>query len=445
MKKLMYLLLTILLATALVACGNANDVDREDDTTDKSETAVDTGDSDLEGVEISILLTKPEITQQFEETAATFTEETGVKIDVIPLGGQVVMERMTTLYSSGNAPTITLANMEIEAFKDSLLDLADEPWADTIDDQYFQLVNYDGVILGQPLTVEAFGFIYNKEVLDEATGGFDPSTIRTHDDLRAVFEQVDALDGVDALTVSPVDWSLGAHLTNPLFAAQSPEFEERQQFMQDAIDGKVTFIEDEIFNGWVDTIDLMKEFNKHKNAPLAPAYEDAPLELATGQVGFWFMGNWAYPQLQEVNPDGEFGFIPVVLSNNEEDYGNSQISIGAPSYWVIDADQSTKEEQEAAKLFLNWLVSSESGKDHYVNTLNLIPVSSNFDTAPNDPLSQDIAKYMEAGNALDFSVSYYPTDAMNVMGASLQKYLADEIDREGLANEFDAYWSSVDQ
>lgn len=450
MRKRIYLLIVAILVLGLLAaCGNAsesnkNNANETNDTTETNATN-DQGSSSGRDVEISIFMTKPEIIQEFNEVVEIFGEETGIDVTVIPLGDQVVLEKMTTLYSSGNAPTITLANMEIAVFKDSLLDLSGEPWVETIPEDYFNLVNYDGAILGQPLGVEGFGFIYNKAVLDEATGGFDPSTIKTHDDLRNLFEQVEALDGVSALTVSPMDWSLGAHLTNPMFASQSSESAERHEFMDAAIDGEVSFADNDVFHGWVDTIDLMKEFNKHKNSPLAPAYEDAPLELASGEVGLWFMGNWAYPQIAEVDPDGEYGFLPVPVSNDPNHYGNSQISVGAPSFWAVDAEQSTEEEQEAAKEFLNWLVTSETGKDLYVNKLNLIPLSSNFDIAPEDPLSQSIVSYMDSDNTLEFMVSHYPADAMNVMGASLQKYLVDEIDRDELAQEFDDYWHAVER
>lgn len=440
MRKRLYLLLVVLLIGLLTACGTNST--NSTNSTDSNSKGPD--NSKKTDVEISILLTKPEITQQFGDVVEGFTEETGIKVTVIPLGDQVVLEKMSTLYASGNAPTISLANMEIDVFKDSLLDLSGEPWIESIPEDYYNLVNYDGAILGQPLAVEGFGFIYNKQVLDEATGGFDPSTIKSHDDLRNLFEQVEALDGVDALTISPMDWSLGAHLTNPMFASQSNDSDERHQFMADVLDGAESFADNDVFNGWVDTIDLMKEFNKHKDSPLSPAYEDAPLELASGEVGLWFMGNWAYPQIEEVDPDGEYGFLPVPVSNNSADFGNSQISVGAPSFWAIDAEHSTEEEQEAAKEFLNWLVSSETGQDFYVNTLNLIPVSDNFNIAPEDPLSQSIVSYMDEDNTLEFMVSHYPADAMNVMGADLQKYLVDEIDREELAEAFEDYWSSVE-
>ena len=39
--------------------------------------------------------------------------------------------------------------------------------------------------------------------------------------------------------------------------------------------------------------------------------------------------------------------------------------------------------------------------------------------------------------------NYDPDDHYSVLGASMQKYLADEIDRAGLAKELQDYWANV--
>jgi raffinose/stachyose/melibiose transport system substrate-binding protein len=40
--------------------------------------------------------------------------------------------------------------------------------------------------------------------------------------------------------------------------------------------------------------------------------------------------------------------------------------------------------------------------------------------------------------------SLYPPDGWPTMGVSMQKYLAGEVDRAGLAAEFEDYWSSIE-
>ncbi|MCT8137125.1 carbohydrate ABC transporter substrate-binding protein [Anaerobacillus sp. CMMVII] len=436
MKKLFSLLVVAALLT-LAACGSGNDQT-------SPETSGSTGGGSAKATEITILMGKPEIAKEFEAAVADFSNETGVKVTIIPLAGANAFERMTSLYSSGNAPTIMMMASEFETFKDRLLDLSDQPWVETVQEGMTDFVAVDGGIYGQPVTVEAFGFIYNKGILDQAVGGdFDPAAVSTHDEFRSLLEQIDALDGASAIHVSPMDWSLGAHLSNPFFAAQSSDRDERHQFMQDMLDGNVTLSDNEVFNNWLTTFELMKEYNSVKNSPLSPQYDDGPLALASGKVGLWFMGNWAYPQLHEIDPEGEYGFLPVPVSNDASHFGNNEISVGVPSYWVIDASQSTTDQQEAANAFLNWLVSSESGQNHYVNNLNFIPVFDSITVQPEDSLSLSILSYMEGNNTLEWMNSYYPADGWASMGASMQKFLADNIDREGLIQEFENYWKNA--
>ena len=54
-----------------------------------------------------------------------------------------------------------------------------------------------------------------------------------------------------------------------------------------------------------------------------------------------------------------------------------------------------------------------------------------------------VLSYVAQGRSLDWVNMYYPADGFPAMGASLQKYLAGVIDRDGLADEFEQYWASA--
>ena len=43
----------------------------------------------------------------------------------------------------------------------------------------------------------------------------------------------------------------------------------------------------------MDTFDVMMKYNIDKASPLSGAYERGPELLGKGEVGIWFMGNWA--------------------------------------------------------------------------------------------------------------------------------------------------------
>ncbi|WP_286171715.1 ABC transporter substrate-binding protein [Gracilibacillus phocaeensis] len=324
-----------------------------------------------------------------------------------------------------------------------MLDLSDQPWVEEAYEGTLEFAEYDEQYLGMPVTVEAFGFIYNEDVVNEAVGGeFDPASINTQDALRGLLEDISALEDTEGTYITSEDWTLGAHWTNLPFTNQSEETEERHQFMEDLKAGEVSLADNEVFNGWLDTFDMAKEFNGAKNSPLSALFDESTIQLSSGSAGLWFMGNWAYPPLNELDPEVNYGIMPVPVSNNPDDFGNSKISVGVPSYWVVDAEQSTDAEQEAAKEFLNWMVSSEEGQDYYVNEFKFLPIYNHMDIEPEDTISKQVLEYMENEETLEWMNLYYPSDAYPTMGESMQKYLADEISREELTEEFQTYWES---
>lgn len=431
MKRWFTLSLAMLMVFVIVTgCGSSDD--------SKQEAAG-------EPAEVTVLLAKPEISKQFDETVQAFNDsQKDVKVSVVPLAGQKVFEKITSLYASNNAPTMMMVGQEFADFKDKFLDLTDASWNKNVAAGTTDYVTVDGKVYGVPVTVESFGLIYNKTVVEKAIGGtFDPATINTQDALKGLMEKIDALDGVDAIHLSPMDWSLGAHLSNIFFTAQSADRDQRQTFLADLKAGKVDLDTNPVYQGWLKTFDMMQQFNSDKKAPLAPVYDDGPVKLGKGKVGLWFMGNWAAPQITENDPTGEYGFLPVPISNNPADYGNTQISVGVPSYWTIDKEQSTAAEQAGAKAFIEWLVSSEKGQDLYVNKLNLIPVFSNFTSKPADSLSLSILNYMDNQKTLEWMNNYYPAEAWPAMGASMQKYVGGKLKAAGLTKELEDYWKTA--
>ena len=297
-----------------------------------------------------------------------------------------------------------------------------------------------------PQTIEAYGLLYNQAVLDEAVGGtFDPASITTRTELADVLAKVDALDGTDAAVhVSPMDWSLGAHLTNMMYSPRSEDRADRLGFFDTLKGGSADLANDELFNGWMDTVDLLLANNQNADSPLAAEYDDGVAALASGKVGFWFMGNWALPNLAEANPEGAFGVIPVPVSDDPAAYGNAQISVGVPAYIVVDAEQSSEAQQQGAIDFLTWLTTSPEGLDFYVNEFKFLPAYDTVTEPPADSLSQQILGYASSGEALEWMNSLYPADGWPTFGATLQQYVAGQTDRAGVAEQFQAYWTTVE-
>jgi raffinose/stachyose/melibiose transport system substrate-binding protein len=404
----------------------------------KNTPAANSGDT----VAITILMGKPEVAGQFEKMLANYGVKTGVNITLIPLAGQDAYEKMTTLYASGNAPTILMVGQEFAEFQDKFRDITDTSVAQKANEGTLDFVTVNDRVYGIPTTVEAYGIIYNPAVVKEALGeSIDPSQIKTINELRQFLEALKAA-GKGPFTLSPMDWSLGAHFSNSVFTAQSNRREERHQFLEALKSGSVSLLDNAVFNGWVDTLNVLLEYNIHAASPLAPVYEDGMIELAAGDAATWFMGNWAYPELAAVNID-DYQFIPVPLSNNAGDYGNGKIAIGVPSYWCIDKSLNSETQQQAALDFLSWFIETEEGQNYYVKDLNFIPAYRGFEIEPVDKMSAQIARFLDSGNTLEWMNTYYPAGGFQAMGASIQKYIDGVINRSELAGEFEKYWKSV--
>jgi raffinose/stachyose/melibiose transport system substrate-binding protein len=121
---------------------------------------------------------------------------------------------------------------------------------------------------------------------------------------------------------------------------------------------------------------------------------------------------------------------------------NEKLVGGGSKYFFIDNSVS-EEQQAAAKEFLNWLVFEEDGQNFLVNTCALVPAFGNITLPVSDPLGASVKSYVDPG-AMIADYRYAPDDHYAKVGISFQKYLADQIDRAGLADEITAYWATAE-
>jgi len=444
MKRVSWMNMTVMIAilTLLVsACGGGNQAGSKN-----AEGAGSSAGGSGGKVKISLLNSKGEIQTQLEAAAKTFeADHPGITLEIMAApAGTSPFERASTMYASGNPPTmIMLDTGDVEKFKDRILDLSGEKWNADIVENATSLTTFDGKNLAFPLAIEGYGFIYNKPVLDQAVGGqFDPSTIKTRSDLENLFKQIET-SGKKALIVSPMDWSLGAHFLPLAYATQNKDMAEVNKFIDSLKAGQTALADNKALNGLLDTFDLMKEYNIDKKSPLSGVYERGAELLGKGEVGIWFQGNWAWPQIKSFDTaNGEYGFIPVPISDNPDDFGNREISLATSKRIVVDKEKSTPEQQEAAKAFLNWLVYEEKGQDFLVNQANIIPAFKSITLPAADPLGRSIQEYMTKGQFQE-SMSVLPADHWAKLGASMQKYLSGAGDRGTLIQEIEEYWKTV--
>src|SRR5699024_339846 len=112
-------------------------------------------------------------------------------------------------------------------------------------------------------------------------------------------------------------------------------------------------------------------------------------------------------------------------------------------YFFIDSSENTTDEQrQAAKDFLNWLVSDPEGNAFLTDDCQLVPAYSNISADNLDPLGTSVKSYADAGNLIP-NYNFLPDDHYAVLGAKMQEYLAGQIDRTQFAQDIVDYWKTA--
>ncbi len=429
---------SIVLLSSLVACSQNNAPSSSPGATQQAK-----------GVKLTFFNTSAEVNNVFENLFKTYHEQNpNVTIELIPtpIGG-AQLEKFQSLLASGNPATI--ANLDpgtILQYKDKFMDLETEKA------KYEKLTKpgavdgalLDGKFLGIPWTAQGYGLLYNKRVVEESIGGaFDPASIKTRNDLEALFKKIEAA-GKAPVMIHGADWSLGAHYLGLTYSLQSPKVEENRKFVEDLKNGKANLADNQPFNGLMDTFDLLKKYNARKSDPLVADYNKDSTDFAKGNAAFYFMGDWTWSVIGTLEGrDKEFGIIPVPISNNPADYGNAQVAYTEPKLFAIDKSGSTPEQQAAARAFVEWMVTSEQGQSAIVTKMGLSLPYKDVKAKGTNVISDAIAKYVDQGKFLNIGViNYFPQDYWSKTGASMQKYMVGKTDRKAFTTEVQDYWKS---
>ena len=416
----------ILAAGLLAGCGGGGGA---------ASSSSDGGSASGDGVAISVFNSKMEIQEQLEEKAAEYSEEKGVDVEVY-YSSDTVAAHLATRYSSNEPYTLSMVDAkDVYALaEEHALDLSDQEWvANTT-----QAVSVNGKVYGFPVCVEARGIIYNADAIKKATGeDFDPESIKTTDDFKAIIDKCKAGGMESPVGVMKEDWSLAGHFLAEVYE----QHEDPDAFIAGIQDGSIKLADDKKFNEMMDTFDVLRDNNYAKDAAISAEREVTEQKLAEGEIAFMFGGNWDWSVINAYDYSENMGMMPV--PNNSGDGTDSKLVGGGSKYFFIDSSENTTpEQQQAAKDFLNWLANDPEGQEFVVKDCALVPPFSNNTLEVTDPLGKSVKKYADA-DALIANYNYLPDDHYSIVGASMQKYLAGEIDRATLADEITAYWATA--
>ena len=381
---------------------------------------------------ITVFNSKMEIQEQLLDMAEKYEKKTGVHVEVY-YSSDTVSAHMATRYAANNPYTLSMVDAkDVYALaEEHAVPLDDEEWVKDTDYE----ISIGDHVYGFPVCVEARGIIYNADAIKKVTGeDFDPEKYKTLTEWKGLIEELKK-GGMETPTgVMKEDWSLGAHYLAQIYEEQ----ENPDSFLMDLSKNKVKLMKNEKFNSLMDTFDVLKDNNYAKASAISAEREISEKKLAEGEIAFMFGGNWDWSQINQFDYTENMGMMPV--PQDTDDGSNDKLVGGGSKYFFIDNSANTSDEQrQQAKDFLNWLVYEDDGQSFLVNDCALVPAFSNIDLPISDPLGASVSKYTNEGKLVP-NYNYLPDDHFAILGAMFQKYLAGISDRKGFAKDVETYW-----
>lgn len=393
------------------------------------------GDGKGDTVVVDIFQGKVEIADQLKALTDKYTKENpNVSFNIQTVGGGADgAAALKGKFASNNAPDIfTLQGyQDAQTWKDKLEDLSDQPWIKDAYESALEPMTIDGKHFGQPVNLEGYGFVYNKELFNKAGITELP---KTYSELELAAKKLSDA-GITPFAVGYGEaWILGNHGLNIAFASQ----EDPDAFIEVLNEGTATISGNKYFEKYLELVDLTTKYGNEN--PLTTDYNTQVTLFAKGETAMIQQGNWIQPMLEKITPNMEVGILPIPLSDDPKKA--DKLPVGVPSNWAIH-NGAPEADKQAAKDFLNWMVTSEEGKRALVEDFQYIPAFKSIEANTEfiGALGEELTKYSNEGKTFTWQFSKYPEGAAGEFGATLQAYVGGEVSKEETLKSLDRSWA----
>ena len=427
MKKFLALILALVMALSLVACGGNSGAQGE-------------GDGDAATGSVYYLNFKPEAEEAWQALAKTYTDQTGVPVKVVTAASGEYETMLVSEMDKDGAPTLFQCNEGgVATWGDFCYDLSDSAVYNELASKDYALKNADGEVISIAYCLETYGIIVNKALLEQA--GHSLNEITDFDSLKAVADDIHARAGelgFDAFTSAGLDgsssWRFSGHLANmPLF----------YEFRDDGVSSKPATIKGTYLDNYKKVWDLYITDSATTGAALLTATGDqAEAEFGEGKAVFYQNGTWEYSNLTEkfgMNPD-DLTMIPIYCGVEGEE--KAGLCTGTENYWSVN--KNAKEEDIKATLdFLYWVVTSEEGTSMMAEQFGACPFNSS--KAPSNPFSALANEYVANGcYPVTWAFNYTPAvnDWRAAVVDALSKYTAGNGSWDDVKTAFVEGWAT---
>ena len=443
-----------MVATSLVGCGSktdegtANDAAATDDAADDAADAEATDDTAETG-KVYYLNFKPEQADAWVELANAYTEETGVQVTVETAASGTYEQTLKSEMAKTDAPTLFQVNgpVGLASWKDYCYDLSGSDLYSQVKSDDFVLKDGDAV-QGIAYVIETYGIIYNKTLLDEYCAKDyavvkSADEINSFDKLKAVADSIqenkDDLGVEGAFTSagmdSSSDWRFKTHLANlPIYY----EYKDKGIGSTDKIEGTYLDNYKKIWDLYITDSTCEPTMISSKTG------EDAEAEFIMGEAVFFQNGTWEYGNLiNNGMTDDDLGMLPIYIGAPGEE--NQGLCTGSENYWCVNKNASEADIQ-ATLDFLNWRVTSDTGRDSIANTMGFLTPFKSFDDGytPANKLIECADEYIAAGKtAVSWNFATIPSETWkDGVGAALTEYAQGTGEWKAVEDAFVIGWAA---
>ena len=394
-KKLLVVVLTVamIMSMCLTGCG-------------KQEATGDYG-------KLTIFQSKTEIMDQLNECVEAFSDETGIEVELWETTGDSYFTDLKTDLSTEAGPTLfSLApGSESEEMADYLEDVSDLSFIDKV--SAGMVDEKGGKKVGIPYTLEGFGMVYNASLIDG-------TTLNTTDALIKYLQQAKS-EGINGLGLSQEDYFLIMHILNAPFAVQ----EDCDAYLASVLAGETRLLDAAAFQEFGK---LMEAIRENCTNPVDVTYDGNCGDFATGKAAMIHQGNWCYSMFADYDVNFDMGLAAVPVT------GNTKLSVSVPAAWYINTD-AADDEKAAAKAFLEWLYTSETGQDYLMNKFGFVPVVEGMESENLDPISTAVAKAAADGNTIPWSLSNWPAGISTSLAPIVSQFFVSDMTGDELVNQ----------
>lgn len=382
---------------------------------------------------------KPEVASIYQELAAAYEKETGVKVIVETAANNAYESTLTSKMATKQAPTLFQINgpRGYANWKNYCAELSDIELYKHLTDKSLAVTS-GGKVYGIPYVVEGYGIIYNAAITDKyfalpnkATKYKSMDEVNNFAALKEVCDDMQAnkealgIKGVFASTSLKAgeDWRWQTHLANlPVYY----EFKNNNVDLASDATKKINFQYDKEFKNIFDLY-LNDSVIPAKNVGVKTV-DNSMAEFALEECAMVQNGNWAWGQISGVSGNKvkaeNVKYLPIYTGvAGEEGQG---LCIGTENFYCINK-KASKEDQKATADFIYWLYSSKTGKKYVTEKLGFIAPFDTFadNERPTDPLAVEISNWMAKPGitSVAWNFTLFPSQTFkDNFGASLLRY-----------------------